>query len=96
LVEHHRNVLVLADGRCKAIDEQLHRLGVDVGQDQGEGVVGSGLDRCEDVGEREPLVGEPTWPLAAFPPDMASAAFLADPCLVLEEDADALFRAPTD
>jgi hypothetical protein len=89
-------VLVLFDRRAEAVEEQLHRLGVHVGQDQREGVVGAGLDRGEDVGEREALVGDAAWAFAALPPDMAGAAFLADPRLVLEEDADALFCPLTD
>jgi hypothetical protein len=68
----------------------MHRLGVGVGQDEGETVVGAGLDASKDVGEREALVAEARWTLAALPPDMAGPTLLADPCLVLEEQADAL------
>jgi hypothetical protein len=72
------------------VEELLHRLGVGVGQDEGETVVGAGLDASKDVGEREALVAEARWTLAALPPDMAGPTLLADPCLVLEEQADAL------
>jgi len=65
-------------------------------QDQGESVVGPGLHCGEDVGEREALVDDATRPLAAFPPDMTGPALLADPRLVLEEHADALFSSFTD
>jgi len=96
LIEHHGDVLVVIDRRREAIEEQLHRLGVHVGQDQSEGIVGSRLYCREDIGEREALVGYPTRALASLPPDMAGPALLADPRLVLEEEANALLGAPTD
>jgi hypothetical protein len=89
-------VLVLSDRHAEAVEKQLHGLGVDVGQDQREGVVGAGLDRREDVGEREALVGNAARTLAPFPPDVAGATFLADPRFVLEENPDAIFSSPTD
>lgn len=58
-VEHHDGVLVLSQRGREAIEEQLHRLGVGVRQHEREAVVGAGLDRREDVGEREALVGQP-------------------------------------
>ena len=93
LIEQHGDVLVVIDRRREAIEEQLHRLGVHVGQDQREGIVGSRLYcHCrEDIGEREALIGYPTRALASLPPDMAGTALLADPRLVLEEDADTPF-----
>ena len=78
------------------IHMELHRLGVDVGQDQREGVGGSRFDGREDGGERDALVGDAARALAALPPDMAGSTFLTNPRLVLEEDADALFSASTD
>ena len=90
LIEHHRDVLVVADRRSEAVEEHLHRLGIHVRHDEREGVVGAGLDGCEDVGEREALVAEPRRALAAPPPDVAGAPLLADARLVLEEEADAL------
>jgi hypothetical protein len=47
---------------------QLHRLGVGVGHDEDEGVVGAGLDA--NAGECEALVAEARCVLAALPPDM--------------------------
>jgi hypothetical protein len=96
LIEHHRDVLVFADLGAEAIEEQLHRLGVHIRQDQREGIVGAGLNGCENVGEREALVGQPPRPLAAFPPDMAGAALLTDPGFILEEQPYALFRPTAD
>jgi hypothetical protein len=83
-------VLVLADRYRELIEELLHRRGVSVRQHQCEGIVGAGLDGCEDVGEREALVAQARGPLAALPPDAADAALLADARLVLEEQAQAL------
>jgi hypothetical protein len=90
LIEHHRDVLVIADGRSEAVEEHLHRIGIDVRHDERKGVVGSRLDGCEDVGEREALIAEPRRTLASPPPDMARAPLLPDAGLVLEEEADAL------
>ena len=90
LIEHHRDVLVIADGRSEAVEEHLHRLGIHIRHDEREGVVGAGLHGREDVGEREALVAEPGWALASPPPDVARAPLLPDAGLVLEEEADAL------
>jgi hypothetical protein len=90
LIKHHDDVLIVGDGGSEAVEELLHRLGVDVGQDEGEAVVSAGLDASKDVGEREALVAEARWALTAFPPNMAGPTLLADPRLVLEEQADAL------
>ena len=58
--------------------------------DERKGVVGSRLDGCEDVGEREALVAKARRTLASPPPDVARAPLLPDAGLVLEEEADAL------
>jgi hypothetical protein len=83
-------VFVLADCRSEVVEELLHRLGVGVAQNEGETVVGAGLDTSKDVGEREALVAQARRALAALPPDTAGPPLLADPRLVLEEQADAL------
>ena len=90
LIEHHRDVLVVADGRSEAVEERLHRLGIHVRHDEREGFVGSRLDGCEDVGEREALIAESRRTLTSPPPDVARAPLLPDAGLVLEEEADAL------
>ena len=89
-IEHHRDVLVIADGRGKAFEEHLHRLGIHVRHDEREGVVGSWLHGREDVGEREALVAQSRRTLASPAPDVARAPLLPDAGLVLEEEADAL------
>jgi hypothetical protein len=90
LIEHHRDVLIIADGRGETVEEHLHRLGIHVRHDERKGVVGSWLDGCEDVGEREALIAQPRRTLASPPPDVARAPLLPDAGLVLEEEADAL------
>ena len=92
-------MLVLCDRRREAIEEFLHRLGIDVWQDERESVVGAGLDGCEDVGEREALVAQAGRALTAPPPDVTGPPLLSNARLVpgsspgqaLEEQADALF-----
>jgi hypothetical protein len=90
LIKHHDDVLIVGDRGSEAVEELLHRLGVGIGQDEGKAVVGTGLNASKDVCECEALVAEPRWALAALPPDMAGPTLLADPRLVLEEQADAL------
>ena len=88
-IEHHDHVVVFADGGGEAVEELLHRLGVGVRHDEGEAVVGAGLDGREDVGEGEALVAQPRRALTAPPPDVDRAPLLADARLVLEEQANA-------
>ena len=83
-------MFVGADRCGELIEELLHRLGVGVRQHEREGIVGAGLDDCEDVGKREALIAQAWRALAALPPDAADAALLSDAGLVLEEQADAL------
>jgi hypothetical protein len=79
----------------KAVEEFLHRLRVGVRHDEGEAVVGAGLNGREDVGKREALVAQARRALAAPPPDVDRASLLADARLVLEEQADALVSMRT-
>lgn len=90
LIEHHDGMVVCSQGRCKGIEELLHRLGVRVWHDEREAVVGAGFHSCEDVGEREAHVAKARRALAAFPPHVAGSALLPDACLVLEEETNAL------
>ena len=89
-VEDHHRVLVLAYRCSEPVEEELHRLSVGVGQDEGEGIVGARLNASKEVGEGEALIAEARWALAAFPPDVTGATFLADPRLGLENEADAV------
>jgi hypothetical protein len=88
LIKHHDDMLIVGDDGSEAVEELLHRLGVGIGHDEGEAVVGAGLNASKDVGECEALVAEPRWALATRPPDMAGPTLLTDPRLVLEEQAD--------
>jgi hypothetical protein len=83
-------VLIGRDRDRETVEKQLHGLGVHVRQHEREGIVRPRLDRREDVGEREALVGETGRALAALPPDMTRAALLSNARLVLEEQADTL------
>jgi len=78
------------------VEERLHRSGVDLRQDQGEGVIRLDFGGGEDVGEGEALVGRARRTLPFDVPAMAHAAFLADARLVLEKDAQPLIRVFTD
>ena len=60
----------------------MHRGRIDIGHDEGEGIIRARLDGREDVGEGETLVAEPRRPLAPLPPDVADPAFLANPRLI--------------
>src|SRR4030095_12860607 len=90
LIKHHDDVLIVGDGGSEAVEELLHRLDVGIGHDEGKAVVGAGLNASKDVGECEALIAEPRRALAALPPDMTGPTLLADPRLVLKEQADAL------
>jgi hypothetical protein len=89
-------VIGLGDRFGEAVKEFLHGPGVDLRQDQREGVVGSYLRGSEDVSEGESLVGRSEWTLALHVPAMADAAFLANARFVLKEDAQPLVRTFTD
>ncbi len=84
LVENHHDVLVRADRLGEVVEERLHCLGAYRGQHQREGIVGAGLDRRKDVGEREAFVAQAWWAFAALPPDPTHATFLANARLVLK------------
>jgi hypothetical protein len=90
LVEDHRHMLVRGDSFGKAVEEHLHRCCIGIGQHQRKAIIRARLNGSEDIGEGEALVAEARRALAPFPPDMADAPLLADPGLVLEEQAKAL------
>jgi hypothetical protein len=90
LIEDQGDVLVLVDGGGELVEELLHRPGIGVRQHEGEGIVGAGLHRREDIGEGETPVAQAWRPLPSLPPDTAHATLLADAGLVLEEQAQAL------
>jgi hypothetical protein len=52
--------------RSEVVEKLLHRLGVGVGQNEGETVVGAGLDASKDIGEREALVAQARGRLPRF------------------------------
>ena len=71
---------------------EVHHELVGMGQDEGEGGPGFGLDGAEDVGPFEALVAAAGRAFAPCPPAMAQTALLPDPCLVLKPERDPLVR----
>ena len=60
LIEQHDGVRVLREVRGEAIDEYIHGVGIDLGEDEREGIVGGGgrPHGGIEVGGNEALVGE--------------------------------------
>jgi hypothetical protein len=83
-------MFVSGEGFGETVQERLHRRRIGIGHHEREGIIGAWLDGGEDVGEGKPLVAQPWRALAPLPPNMTDAAFLADPGLVLKEQANAL------
>lgn len=97
LIEHHHSMVILGEGFGKAVEEGLHRRRIGIGHHQCESIVSAWLHGREEIGEGEALIAKPWRALAALPPDMADAAFLADACLILKKQAKALaFMTYTD
>jgi len=90
LIKDHHGVFVMSDRFRELVEEGLHCRRIGIRHDEGEGIIRTRLDGREDVGEGKALVAEPRRPLAALPPDVADPAFLANPRLILKEEADAL------
>ena len=83
-------MFAFGDGFCEAVQKDLHRCRVGIGQHQREGIVRAWLYGSKDIGEGEALVAEPGRALAPLPPDMTDASLLPDPGFVLKEQAKAL------
>src|SRR6516162_11797739 len=97
LIERHHDVLVLSNGFGETVQKDLHRRRIGIGHHHRKRVVRARLYGGEDIGEGEAPVAKPWRALAALPPDMTDAAFLADARFVLEEQAQALaFTTYTD
>ena len=58
LIEQHDGVGVLREARCEAIEEYVHGVGIDLGEDEREGIVGGRPHGGIEVGGNEALVGE--------------------------------------
>ena len=89
-VEHHEGVCVVWPGGGEAGEEQVHDLGVEGGQHEGEVLAGGRAHGGEDVG---PLVADLTWARGApapGPPAMTDPALVAEAGLVLEPELEAL------
>src|SRR5712692_10639039 len=70
----------------------VHGVGIDLGEDEREGIVGGRPHGGIEVGGNEALVGEARRTLALGQPAVAIAPLLADPRLVHEPDLDILSR----
>ena len=58
LIEQHDGVNVLGEARGQAIEEYIHGAGIDLGEDEREGIVGGRPHGGIEVGGNEALVGE--------------------------------------
>lgn len=90
LIEDHNAMFVLGNRFGELVEKCLHRGRIDIGHDECEGIIRARLHGREDVGESEALVAASRWALTPLPPDVADTAFLADPRLILKEEAYAL------
>ncbi|MFO7857256.1 MAG: hypothetical protein R6V44_18945, partial [Paracoccaceae bacterium] len=89
-VEDHDGVLVLGDGVGEGVEEDLHGLRPDLGQDEAEGGLAVGAGGTEDAGPFEaPVLSAGRTPPAG-PPATAQAALPADARLVVEPQGDPL------
>ncbi len=84
-IDYHQGVFVGGQSFGEFGQEQIHGLGGDFGQDEGEGVACRGLGRCEDIGPVEAMGAEAGRALALEPPAMAQPPFLPDAGLVRED-----------
>lgn len=69
--------------RGEAIKEDLHRGGADLGQDEGESVVGASADGAVEPSRGIAVVDQALGSDAVLEPDTRAAAFLADAGLIL-------------
>jgi len=83
LIQQEHGVHACGQSLGEACEEEVHRHGLRLEQDERERVVAAGADGGEDVGREEALVAAPGRALAAGEPAMAGAAFLSFPGLVL-------------
>jgi len=69
-------------------EEQVHRGGVELGQHQCHAGVARRAHRADDPGGAVAEVAPPARGMAALPPNITGAPFLADPRLVLAPDLE--------
>lgn len=92
LVEHHRDMLIATNRLGELVEEDLHVVGVGVGQHEREAIIATGLYGAVEIGEGVALVGATRRALAACIPAMADTALLADARLILEDEPQPLAR----
>ena len=69
---------------------QVHRLGIDLGQNQAGADAARRTNRAEDVGPIVALIARRSGPAAALGPDIGQAALLSDPGFVQPPELDRL------
>ena len=89
-VEHQDGVDVVGQGCGEVGEKQVHDLGVDAGQDEGEVLAGGRAHGGEDVGPLVAVGARAGGALALEPPPVANPALVADPRLVLEPELEML------
>src|SRR6056297_990496 len=89
-VEDHDGVLVFGDRFGEGVEEGLHGLRADLGQDEAEGAPAVGAGGAEHAAPLEALVLAARRAAAPAPPATAEPALPADPHLVLEPQGDPL------
>jgi hypothetical protein len=87
-VEDERGVAPGRDRSRQLGQEQAHRRGRDLGQDQRDAGVPLGADGAEQVDRGEAVLAPPARAHAPLVPDVGGAALLADAGLVLEPQLD--------
>ena len=89
-VEHEGDMIVGAKRFGECLEKYSHSLGIRVWQNECEGMICAGLNRCVNIGGNIALIAQARRTLTAFPPDVADAAFLANARFVLEIQAQPL------
>jgi hypothetical protein len=89
LVHQHDGVRAGRDGLGEFGEKEVHRFGVEVGHHQRHAGVARRAHGTDDPGRAVPEVAPPARGKAALPPDVAGAAGLSDPRLVLAPDLQA-------
>lgn len=90
LVHQYDSVRAGGDSAGEFGEKEAHRFGVEPGHHQRRAGVARRAHRADDPGRAVCEVASPARGMAALPPDVAGAAGLPDPRLVLAPDLEAL------
>lgn len=86
LVHQHNAVCTGRDGLAELSKKEVHRGGVEPGHHQGDTGVTCRAHGPDDPSRLVADIAQPTWGIAALPPDIAGPPLLSDTCLVLAPD----------